>query len=359
MNGVFEVRPLVEPGFLRRLFKRTNPENGYIELGNLLATERWTALHEGHVESVLRKHGARSVSRKKAKALYTKAVKACAADDQLTTEEIEDLQRLRNLLGIREMEAQEIEQQIVHPKYQQAVSEVLRDQHVTVDEREGLVRLRKALRVDERTALKMWEENAEPILSRKWQTAVNDRRLSPDEQQALEAMARNFGITVEIDSATRTHLDRFRWFWQMENGTFPEVSVPIALQKKEVCHFAAATMLHEMRTETQRINYGGPAVSFRIMKGVYYRAGSMRVERVTRDVLRAIDSGTIYITNKRIIFDGSRKNTTVRLSNILAITPYTDAIEIEKTSGRNPIFTLDDPEWVSVLLSSLLAEQGD
>lgn len=90
------------------------------------------------------------------------------------------------------------------------------------------------------------------------------------------------------------------------------------------------------------------------MKGVYYRVGSTRTARVTREVLRHIDTGTLYVTNKRLIFDGTRKNSVIRLPNILSVIPYSDGVEVEKTSGRNPIFTMNDAEWLAVLLSSRL-----
>jgi len=62
------------------------------------------------------------------------------------------------------------------------------------------------------------------------------------------------------------------------------------------------------------------------------------------------------VTNKRVIFEGAQKNATIRLSNVLSITPYADGVEIGKTSGKSPIFTVGDPEWLSVLLSSVLAQ---
>jgi hypothetical protein len=201
----------------------------------------------------------------------------------------------------------------------------------------------------------MWDQDARPLFEQKVEQAVNDKRLDPHELEELEALAKNFRITIDRASATQAQLDRYRWFWLMENGTFPEVSAPIALQKKELCHFSCSTTLHEMRTETVRTTYQGPSAHIRIVKGVYYRFGSVQAQRITRDVLRPIDSGALYLTNKRLIFDGEKKKSAIRFSNIFSITPYSDAIEVEKTSGRNPVFTLPDPEWTGVLLSSLLA----
>jgi hypothetical protein len=355
MNGIFDVRPLGRPGFLRRLFGRSLPRNAYVEIGNLLATRNWNEIEPGDLAELLKKHGAKKFDRAQAERLLAKAVKSFVSDEVLADSEIVALQRLRDLFGISDKELREITKQIVHPIYRKALDAALNDQDLTEWEREWLESLRKGLRLDESEAREMWDRTAKPVFDQRLQRAVQDRRLDPDELASLDALAKNFHISVDVNSANHEQLARFRWFWLMENGTFPEVPAPIALQKKEICHFSASTTLYEMRTETVRVNYSGPSARIRIMKGVYYRVGSVQAQRVTRDVLREIDTGTLYVTNKRILFDGSRKNMGIRLANVFAILPYSDAVEIEKVSGRNPIFTVPDPEWLGILLSSLLA----
>jgi hypothetical protein len=91
------------------------------------------------------------------------------------------------------------------------------------------------------------------------------------------------------------------------------------------------------------------------MKGLYYRAGSYDVRRITQEEMRQISSGTLYITSKRILLHGQPKNASIRFSSVISFVPYSDGIEIEKTSGRNPIFRIDDGEYGSVLLGALLA----
>ncbi|HEX8618203.1 MAG TPA: hypothetical protein VF911_11510 [Thermoanaerobaculia bacterium] len=349
------MRPFVRPGLFRRLFNLPAPENGYVALENLLATRAWSDIHEGDVAAALQAHGVRSLARVRAKELYARALASFAADDVVTDAEADGLQRLRNLLGIRDVDAEEVEREVVHPRYERRVAEVLSDDYLSEAEKARLTILRKGLRVDERKALAIFERRAEALLTRRWQEAVDDRRLSDDERGALDAMARNFGIRVDVDAATKAQLDRFQWFWLAERGTFPQIAAPINLQRDEVCHFSSHADLHEMRTETQRTYSSGTSVRIKIMKGVYYRVGSTQTHRVTRDVLRHIDSGTLYITNKRVIFDGSKKNNAIRLANVLSVIPYSDGIELEKTSGRNPIFTVGDAEWLTILLTSRLA----
>lgn len=82
----------------------------------------------------------------------------------------------------------------------------------------------------------------------------------------------------------------------------------------------------------------------------------MTPQRVTRDELTHIDDGTLYITNKRIIFDGQRKNSTIRHSALLGLEMYRDGIVLEKATGKSPHLILTgDVELAAVILSSALA----
>jgi len=92
------------------------------------------------------------------------------------------------------------------------------------------------------------------------------------------------------------------------------------------------------------------------MKGVRWRVGSFAPTRVTRDELALIDAGTLYITNKRVIFQGGKKNSAIRLVALIAFQPYSDGLVLEKASGRSPHLILDgDAEAAAAVLSGALA----
>jgi hypothetical protein len=117
-----------------------------------------------------------------------------------------------------------------------------------------------------------------------------------------------------------------------------------------------AVRWYETRTRTVRIDYHGTSGSIRICKGLRYRVGSVSTSRVTRDELTEIDRGTIYVTNKRLIFSGTKKNTTMRLSTILSFEPYSDGLLLEKTSGKpvRLVFIGGDTELFHLILSGAL-----
>jgi hypothetical protein len=88
------------------------------------------------------------------------------------------------------------------------------------------------------------------------------------------------------------------------------------------------------------------------MKGLHWRMGSIAPSRVTREDLRRLDGGTLYITSKRILLTGAHKGYHLRYSSVLGIEVFSDAIRVEKASGRSPVLVLPDPEVPAAILGA-------
>ena len=161
-------------------------------------------------------------------------------------------------------------------------------------------------------------------------------------------------LNITIDFTDTDVIERLKEKWIIENGELKIVQVPINLQRNEQCYFATWVDWLENRTVTKRINYGGPTARIKIMKGVYYRLGSIGVQRITSEEVHLIDSGQLYLTNKRIIFVGGKKNSNIPLNKILSINPYSDGVEVEKDSGKSPIFKLNNADIFAMTLTRVI-----
>ena len=72
-----------------------------------------------------------------------------------------------------------------------------------------------------------------------------------------------------------------------------------------------------------------------------------------------IDSGTAYLTNKRVIFMGEKGNKTIRLPKILDYEIYSNGVTIQKDAGKSPFLEFSDhPEHFGVLLGRMISEQA-
>jgi hypothetical protein len=89
-----------------------------------------------------------------------------------------------------------------------------------------------------------------------------------------------------------------------------------------------------MRTVTTRYQYGGLTARFPITKHGAWRMGSISVHPIHQESLTALDQGTLFITNKRLLFHGRRKTTAAALKKVIALTVYADGLKIEKDSGK-------------------------
>lgn len=208
---------------------------------------------------------------------------------------------------------------------------------------------------------KLWfARRSEPILTGALAEALDDRRYSPSEETAVRKLAADLGVRLELDSQTTEKLDRFRLLWQIENGQLPVIAAPITLQRKEVCHYICDCSWRELRTRTVRVNYSGPTARVRIMKGVYWRVGSIAPQRVTETNLVETASGTLYVTSKRVILDGAAGNKSVTWRTVFGQEVFADAIKLEKSAGKDPYLFIpsSDIEVVSAVISSAMAAAG-
>lgn len=74
--------------------------------------------------------------------------------------------------------------------------------------------------------------------------------------------------------------------------------------------------------------------SFRVMKGVRYHTGGTKLKPIEQRYMNNEGVGTLYITNKHIIFQGANAAQKIPYNKLIGITPYSDGIEVHR-EGAN------------------------
>lgn len=159
-------------------------------------------------------------------------------------------------------------------------------------------------------------------------------------------------LIVYSSKAKRTEAARDSTAWlssvQTTTDTFnllaglPAIDCPLSLQKSEVCHWSGEASWYEFRSVTKRVNYHGLTASLPIAKGLRYRLGSIAPSVERSSELVPIDHGHLYITNKRILFDGGQKNTTLTWNGLLQVQLFDGGIILEKNTGKSPHLMIQD-----------------
>jgi hypothetical protein len=72
------------------------------------------------------------------------------------------------------------------------------------------------------------------------------------------------------------------------------------------------------------------------IRGVRFRFGSYTP--IKSEEMTPLSSGLLYVTSKRLLFNGDRRNTTINLTKIVDGHVYADSLRIEKSTGKPVCF---------------------
>ncbi len=357
-RSIFPPAQPEEPGFFRRIFGGEPPRNAFVALNNLLATS--TSIRDVTEESlqpIIRRYKVDPRRRfaTETEGLLRTFVRHCLSSGELTEEAQADVTHLAQVLGVSATRRDAIYQEEALALFQSVVDQVVADHELTEEEAQQLDRTRESLGLASTAAERAYAQAAHGILQTYLFRAIEDGRYSPAEEAQLYDVARKLGVNLQLDAATQHRLARLRQYWEIESGEPTPNAVDINLQRGEQCYFTTAVNWYEMRTETRSTRYSGPVARVRIAKGVYWRIGEVKAQRITQEVLRLIDSGTVYLTNKRLIFMGGRKNTTLRLNKIMDYEVFSNGVQLQKDAGKSPFLEFsDDVDIFALLLERFL-----
>ena len=138
-----------------------------------------------------------------------------------------------------------------------------------------------------------------------------------------------------MSSTKQREMDLECWMAKLKDGEIDlrmKAESPILLKKNEelILSFPKISLW-----EPRSVTRGGSAgTSIRVAKGLRVRVGGFQAE--SHEELRNIDQGTLTLTDKRIVFSGTKRTTSVPLTKIISMEPYNDAISIRR-EGKEKI----------------------
>ena len=221
------------------------------------------------------------------------------------------------------------------------VTEALADNNITETELEAILAKKDELNLSdddlEEVFQKQFSIQAKPVLD-----VINqEHRCSPEQEKELHEIAQRMKISPDFSD-----LYIFKNLWHLENTQNfkpPVINVDIRLAQNEECYHMTYATWNQMKKIKERQGYVGASMSFRVAKGVNLRFGRALPVYNEYDQLSEISSGILYITNKKLIFQGNKKSTTITIGRVLSWNVFQDAIEIIKTSGKPDVFMIPSP----------------
>lgn len=180
------------------------------------------------------------------------------------------------------------------------------------------------------------------------QKRINSTLYVTDQDLAeLEALKKRYSASVEFDESI--NLARERWLMD-EKGALPKPmsEASAILQRGELAYHEVHTTWHQMRSV--RKGYVGTSVGLRLAKGVRLSVG--RAIPICSEELKPLATGKLIATNKRLLFQGSHRSTSIAVGQITGMELFREGLMIHKSRGLSDLFAL--PLIQAAYLESLL-----
>jgi len=217
--------------------------------------------------------------------------------------------------------------------FNQALLQAVNDGKITKEEIDELDKKKNELGLTDEDVKGMKAE----IFAAAFSATKEDQQVTKDEEQELEKIQKYLGLADDEIQHNKKELARLRLLNEIQKGNLPTVPVTnLVMQKSETGYWSEPAILAEKKVIRRRYEGGSHGVSFRVMKGVSYRVGGHRGHAVSETGLVPVSDGELIVTNKRIIFRGDGKVFAIKLNKILDIQIFTNGLQFSENNRAKP-----------------------
>ncbi len=157
--------------------------------------------------------------------------------------------------------------------------------------------------------------------------------VTDDDLAEIKELGRRYNVSMEFDPTI--NFARRRWLMDTKGELpAPMPNPSIMLSGRELAYWEIATAWSQLRSV--RKGYTGGAVSFRVAKGVRFSVG--KAVPITSEELTRLDTGTLTFTNRKLVFQGGMRSTSVQLAKIIDLEVFKDGLMVHKDRGKSDFF---------------------
>lgn len=340
---------------MQRLLRQHPAENAVIELNNLLATQSIQSITSADIAAIELRYGlSLSQFMLNLEEFYAVHLNYQLVNQLLTNDGLADLTHLRMLFQLPVQSVEMLHTRIGEIAFRQRAEKAVRDGQITAEDKTTLVGLQQAISLPSDLADTIYREVCQAHLNEFVQAFGVDARITPDEDQRLQVISKNLGVKLSAES--KRTVERFRQYWTIENTSLPIIEAATSLQKSEQCHFhAEGVQWYEERATARRTNFDDHYEQHKSFDVVDLQSNSTSVQKERFDIIKRIHTGDLYLTNKRLIFEGQEKTSSVKLNSIVGVKAYKQGILVDKLTGKNMLLLMNrDADSLALLIQRLL-----
>ncbi|WP_026999835.1 hypothetical protein [Eisenibacter elegans] len=337
---IYSQQVLRSPSLWDKMLGKKIKSNAVIELNNLLATKDLLDISLEEVQAISASYEVNFSTefQDEIKGFYRQYLHSCLDDKYLSQEELRDLRHLKYILGLNDKTVNQIHEELAGQIYKNEVEKLLQDHRIDDRERAFIQQLQNDLKLPDEIAERIYSTSSRQLVEQFIHDAIEDKLLSPEEEQELQSIAQNLNATIHLSKANRSALEKYKLFWQIENGEMPEIDHQLPLPKKEKVYFQSRIRWYEEKNVGNQTIFNRAALHLKINKGEYWRNIEQNPTFSPDADWEMVDEGMLYLTNKRIMFEGNSEKRVLLLSRLFDFTVYNNGLTLDKEQGHKDVF---------------------
>lgn len=334
MKQIFKKVKPVEMSFLQKLFNQLPTENAIIEFNNLLASHRIQNITSDQVKNIELKYSIVlntefNLNMQEFFAVYWNQY---LRHEDSNSDSENELNHFIQILNLNTTTTSFLQRKLGEVWYQEVITTSLTSRRFYPDDLLKLERLRQKARLPGPIAEQILND-AKLVVVESYVTTLNSKnQCSPTEEAELDAMMVNFCVPAETIKQIKEKLQKSKYYWELEHLPLKSISVKATLQRNETC-FLQMNMVKWYETRSA----GHGTKQFEL-----------------------INEGSLYLTNKRLLFEGNKKTSIITFDRIKNISLQTNGITIHKDKGKEPVLAFKSDSYLfDLVLKRLLKESRE
>jgi hypothetical protein len=352
-HKIYAKRGLSSPSFIQKVMGVKIKENALIEINNLLAEKELQRITVEEIHQIADKYNVNFGTDYEQGTIefYRAYLLVCLEDKFLSENELQDLRHLKFILELNDKKVDETHQELAGQIYKEEVEKVIQDGELDENERVFIEKLQNDLKLPKEFANRIYQQSGQELIQSLMNNAISDAKLNPQEEKELYAIAKNLNAELKFDDATRTDLEKYKLYWQIENDELPELVVDINIPRSEKCYFMAKNVIWYERSQiAEQRTHSSSRLRLKIAKGLYWRNTLDASQDLLPEKWQIFDQGLLYLTNKRVFFRGEKSDKILLLNRILDFSVFSNGIEVEKDQDKNPFFAFESSTDIFAML---------
>ncbi len=358
-HKIYGKKDLKKPTFFQKVLGQKIKDNALVEINNLLAEKELATITVEDIYAIANQYGVDLLKDydNEMSMFYKEYLTSCLEDKFISESELADLRHLKLIFGLNDKQIDEIHQELAGKVYKSEVDKVIQDGELDEEERQFIEKLQNDLKLPSEVAGKIYQTSGQELIRNFMTSAIADAKLTPEEEKELLAIAKNLNAELKFDDATKNDLEKYKLYWRIENDELPELHVDINIPRNEKCYFFTEAEWMERSIDDAAKTLTFENLRLKIAKGLYWRKSTENDKDLKKEGWQVVDNGTLYLTNKRVLFKGQKGDKIVLLNRIFDFIVFSNGIEVEKEGERHPFLRFEkNTDIFAMLLGKAISQ---